>query len=209
MEVLPQSLQRISFERFSIAPPQGDHWCIQHLDKKIGVAFGTSPLIGQTLTAIPPAEDQSHTLGAMAMVVDLENAVTENAELREFVVQWLRAGQPSRVQDGRQVLIVSSSATKRFKLIDSKVAVDTSAGCIRYDATFEERDNPRLPGEVLVLMERGNLLCRVPDSKTPAFVLIGASERYSQAHEPSWKYFNTSQTELDAFARSLEFSEPP
>jgi hypothetical protein len=100
---------------------------------------------------------------------------------------------------------------ERFKLVQSDVTEDSSLGaqCIRFNFTIEERNNPYVQGDTLLQVVKGNLLCRSPRSKTPMFVWIGASERYSQTHEPSWKFFNTAQGEIESFTQSLQFSELP
>jgi hypothetical protein len=101
------------------------------------------------------------------------------------------------------------SGARQRTLVDSNVVIDESPDCVRYGALFEERDNPRFPGQVLILVVKANLLCRVPGSKTGELVEIGASERYPQAFQPSWMYMETTRTELDAFTRSLQFSAAP
>jgi len=209
MSALPPATPLMAFEGFSITPPQADQWCVEHLDKKIGAIFVTNPLIGQTLTAMPPAEDQSHTLAAAVMAVYLDQPVFDDTALRDFVARWLGSGQLSQVREGHQVLESSSTTPHRFTLVESNVVIDESPNCIRYDATFEERDNPHFPGQVLILVEKANLLCRVPGSKTGELVMIGASERYPQARPPAWKYMDTARGELDAFTRSLRFPAAP
>jgi hypothetical protein len=208
MQPIPTAVERISFDGFSIAPPRGDRWCIGALDRKRGAVFGTSPVIGETLTAMPPADQQAHTLTATALVVYVDEDVSDASQLRAFVERWIGAGQPSSAGDGRWVIAATSPPAQRVTAIDSSVALDDAPGCIRYDATFEERDNPRAPGQVLVWTLRRNLLCRLSGGKS-RFVMIGACERYSKTYVPSWTYWESAGSELDAFTRSLRIDASP
>jgi len=210
MAALPQSVDRLSFEGFSVMPPHG-HWCIEHLDRKTGVVLVTSPLLGRVSTEPPLPEESSHGFLARAMVVDIEGATVESTpQLRDFVDRWLRAGQPSYVSGGKTVLSAQQQL-ERFKLVESEVTEDSSLGteCIRFSATIEERNNPSLPGDTLLQVTKRNFLCRSPRSKMPIFILIGPAERYSQTHEPSWKFFDTARRQVESFTRSLEFSDLP
>jgi hypothetical protein len=115
------------------------------------------------------------------------------------------------VSAGKRILSRSSNDAERFRLVASNVVMDETIGstCIRFDATVEERDNPRWPGEVLVSVERGNLLCRSPRTKDSSFVWIGASERYRQSRPPHPLLTETRAQEIEAFTRSLSFTQPP
>jgi hypothetical protein len=211
MQPLPPGMQRLTFEGFSVLPPQGDNWCIEHLDKKTGVAFGTSPLIGQVLTQRPPEAELYHTFAAMAFVAQVEGeAVNTPAQLRDFVNRWLHAGQPGRFSAGKMILVASPVAAPRFTLVNSSVVIDepTGGNCIRFDATAEERNNPTWPTEVLAVVAKGNLLCRFPGPQEATFVLIGASERYNQAHQPHPLLTETRAQEVEAFTRSLSSTQP-
>ncbi|MET0154039.1 MAG: hypothetical protein ABW298_15715 [Candidatus Binatia bacterium] len=210
MRSLPQPMPRLSFEGFSLLPPQGDHWCVIDLNQKVGVVFGTTPLIGQVLTRQPTEEELDDILVAVANKVEIERDPGTSAEVRDFVDSWLRSGQPSHVDAGKRILARSSTEAARFNLVDSSVVIDDSIGssCIRFDATVEERNNPRWPGEVLVSVERGNLLCRSPRTGDPSFVWIGASERYRQSRPPHPLLSETRAPEIEAFTRSLSFTQP-
>jgi hypothetical protein len=124
---------------------------------------------------------------------------------------WLHIGQPSHFNAGKRILARSSNEAARFHLVDSNVVIDDAIGssCIRFDATVEERDNPRWPGEVLVSVERGNLLCRSPRTKDASFVWIGASERFRQSRPPNPLLTETRAEEIEAFTRSLSFTQSP
>jgi hypothetical protein len=166
--------------------------------------------MGQVLTKRPTAEELDDVLVAVASQVEIEGDPGGGPEVRDFVNDWLRNGQPSQVNAGKRILSRSSNDAARFRLVDSNVVIDDAIGssCVRFDATVEEHGNPRWPGEVLVSVERGNLLCRSPRTKG-SFVWIGASERYKRSRPPHPLLTDTRAQEIEAFTRSLSFAQSP
>jgi hypothetical protein len=213
LAALPQSEERLRFEGFSVMPPQEGHWCVEHLDKKTGVVLLTSPVLGRVFTERPSPDESSHSFALQAVAVEIEGtSVDTTPQLRDFVAQWLRAGGPSRIAGGKMILSAQARLQPgRFDQVTADFAEDSSLGaqCVRFDVTTQEFNNPYVQGDTLRLVENSNLLCRSPRSKTPVFIWIGASERYSWTHEPSWKYFDTAQSEVESFTHSLEFSDQP
>ena len=72
----------------------------------------------------------------------------------------------------------------RFVTIESNVRLDTTmgAGCVRVDAVQEERDNPRFPGAVMVLVAH-TVDCLHP--RSPGYVVsVSYSERYVRGQQP-------------------------
>jgi hypothetical protein len=199
--------QRFDFAThgFSVLPPRGEHWCIFRRDAR-GVQFTTHPLFGKKLERRPSQNEVRHTVAMIATVVEIEGAVPDRADtLRAFVEQWLASGGPTREAGGKLVLSVASSRGRR---IEAKVVADDSlnAACARYDAVMEERDNPRYPGTMFVVVFRSNYLCRHPVAPDPTFIWVGYSERYVQASETPPLVADARRDEIELFARSLLFA---
>ncbi|MGH2396585.1 MAG: hypothetical protein ACRDFW_06265 [bacterium] len=151
----------------------------------------------------------THTFAAMAREVSVEEAALESAEeLQAFVQRWLRGGGRSRMFGSMTVL--DSAPVARFKLVESKVVLDNSLGatCVRWDAVIEERDNPKVPGSVLIQTIRNNFLCRHPHSRERVFILIGYSERHMQGEQPQSQLVEMLKQEVEPFLRSLRFIRP-
>lgn len=175
MTPVSRTSERFDFRTFSVSRPSGDYWCLQSLEND-GVVFGKLLLGGKLLKKAPSPEETAHTLVAMAKEVEIaDEKIETGADLERFVERWLRGGAGVAVR-GTKVYL-DSSIVARFTLVDSNVVLrEFERGqCVEFQATIEERENPRLPRAVLI-QTMDNILCRHPYAQT--FVLIGYSERY-------------------------------
>ena len=184
--------QRIEFAiaGFSIMPPQGEHWCVVARDSVRGAVFSTSALLGRRLDARPPLATVANTLSLMALMIDPGEWKVDTAEgLRAYTDYRLR-GEPGRL-------------TNR----ETHVSPDPTFGaeCVRAEQIVEERHNPKLPGAVLIMVNR-EFLCRHPDAPRRV-ILFGASERYAEG-DPGPRLLELRKDQIDGFIRSLSFMQP-
>jgi hypothetical protein len=98
-----------------------------------------------------------------------------------------------------------------IRIVESSSARDTSLGaeCIRFDSILEERDNPRVRGAVLVIVNRDNYVCRHPHSSTPTLLLFGASERYIRGTVSPPLLLDTLRPQWEPTVRSVQFLRAP
>jgi hypothetical protein len=169
--------QRVELDGVSVLPPVGQTWYVGPHDGR-HVIFGRRP-------PQPP-----HTVAAGALVDKIEIGGAVLGPVRN--AQDLKEVTERRLQSGG-----------RFTTIEASVRPDTSNGaeCVRVDAVQEERDNPRLPGVVLVLVSHA-LDCLHPQS--PGYVVsVSYSERYPKGQQ-AWSA-EILQAEGEPFIHSALF----
>jgi hypothetical protein len=153
--------------------------------------------VGKVIETRPSEAEIRHTFAIMAIAdeVPKDAKVETVADMSAFVEQIILGARPG----------------SRFKAVEYKSVPDSSLGaeCLRFDALVEERDNPGVPGVVLVQVIRDNFLCRHPDSRTPTLVVIGASERYIQGTVSGPSLIDTLRSEWEPWVRSLNFMPRP
>jgi hypothetical protein len=173
--------QRLAVDGFSVRPPVESHWCrVPSIPSE--VVFVSNEFVDRYLERPPGLADWNHTFAVVArrLLVD-QMRVRDEASLAGFTRRWLARGQAATFAGGQWY--ADLSPVGRFVLIDARVTVAPRAGadCVRYEASFEEIDNPARPGWVLTLRGVG-LLCR--DPRQPG-VLVGVefSERHRSGHQ--------------------------
>ena len=194
----PAPTERLEFPAggFSLVPPRGGVWC-EGTRQARRTQFGAHPLLGQTIGArLSPAE-MIHSFGLVAISFEPPPAARLETPDEKFTF-FLRQ-------------IVGVEAGSRFRVVESRVAADTTLGadCIRFDLTTEERNNPSAAGAVLVQVGRANLLCRHPDAGRPALIYVGASERYLQGTVSGSLLIDTRRAEWEPSVQSLRFLPRP
>ena len=119
---------RVEIDGVSVLPPAGQTWYVGPRGPRHVVFMRRPP-------------DSPHTVGAVALVDTIEMGGPVLGPIR--TTQDLNAVTERRLQSGG-----------RFTTIDARVRPDTTLGaeCVRVDAVQEERDNPRAPGVVRVLV---------------------------------------------------------
>jgi hypothetical protein len=182
--------RRIEFvgSGFSVLPPAGEDWCVQDTSAS-RVRLGVSRLSGRTLQQQPPRSEVLNSLLVQASAMDLRGE---------------RVDSVADVQRRAERLI---RETPRHTLSEIRATPDTVLGaeCVRIDTVVEERDNPRAPGSVLIIVGRG-LTCRHPQSGV--WIEVGYSERYVKGLQLLPSLTELRRKELDAFAESLRFMPP-
>jgi len=173
---------------FSILPPQGEHWCIAHTNAR-GVQFVKNLLSGQVIDAPPSGEKVAHTFIAAAIAIRTEEKIESTADLRGLF---------------ERLMFGAKGYSTRYKLLESKTVADDSLGadCLRYDLVWEERDNPRVPGVLLITTNEG-YLCRHPHSV--GLIHIFYSERHPE-RMPS--QLDPLRREVEPFVKSVVFIKP-
>ena len=174
--------QRLEISGISILPPQGDDWAFIKGPHK--VIFGKKIVKRRGR----PAE-MAHTFVAVARTDHVKKSEIETAwKLRQFVKR-------------------SFISADRFKLVESKVVSISSLGsdCAQYDVVNEERDNPRFPGFVLLMTTHG-IQCRHPYSPG-LLVNVAYGERHLQGDQPRPLLIEALKHEVEAFLKSLKFTQ--
>lgn len=139
---------------YSILPPGGGQWVMQTNTPPEVAVFGKA----DRALARNKGSLVLSALGMQARRHDIATGDGLLAEVRDFV----------RGPGGGRITVVSEA----FELYrDDALATD----CVRVAAAFEERDNPRLPGEVLAMPMWGTA-CRHPQIKG-YLVMVTYSER--------------------------------
>jgi hypothetical protein len=169
--------QRVELDGVSVLPPAGQSWYVGPRDGR-HIMFGRMP-------PRPP-----HTIAAMTLVDKIEIGGAVLGPVRN--AQDLKEVTERRLQSGG-----------RFTTIEASVRLDTTmAECVRVDAVQEERDNPRFPGVVLVLVTHV-LHCLHP--RNPDYVVsVGYSERYPRGQQAFSA--ETLRDEGEPFIRSATFT---
>ena len=170
--------QRFELDGISVLPPAGQTWYQGPRDGH-HVAFGRMP-------PQPP-----HTIVAMALVDKVEAGGAVLGPVRN--AQDLKDVEERRLQSGG-----------RYTTLESSLRIDTSRGaeCVRVDAVPEERDHPRFPGVVLILVSHA-LDCLHPQN--PGYVVsVGYSERYPKGQ--SVFSAESLRPEGEAFIQSATFT---
>jgi hypothetical protein len=134
--------------------------------------------------------DRLHTFVAGAIVSDWE---AENRRIWPLV-------SPTQIQEHINRYFAQGG---RFRILEYKQALDRSLGvdCVRPDVVYEERDNPRAPGSVLVISVHG-FMCRHPHVPTLGIILF-YSERFVEGEQSLLT--ETLKQEAEAFLRSVVF----
>lgn len=70
-------------------------------------------------------------------------------------------------------MVEAKNYSTRYKLLESNSVTDNSIGteCLRYDLAWEERDNPRVPGVLLITANEGYLCCHPTLSRSDPYFL--------------------------------------
>jgi hypothetical protein len=170
--------QRVELDGVWVLPPAGQTWYVGPRDRQ-HVVFGRKP-------PQPP-----HTVGAMALVDKIEIGGAVLGPVRN--AQDLKEVTERRLQSGG-----------RFTTLESSVRLDTNRGaeCVRVDAVQEERDNPRMPGVVLILVSHA-LDCLHPQN-SGYVVSVSYSERYPKGQQAFSA--ETLQAEGESFIRNATFT---
>jgi hypothetical protein len=149
--------KRLEFSGFSVLPPQGDHWFVLG-ESRVSVTFGK----------VDPAKRVSGPAHSFLVVVDTaEIAKSDTTEDFQKVVDEF----------------FLTLTDDRHRLLASKVNPTKTYGtdCVDYDASQEERDNPRALGAVFLITAHG-FFCRHPFSPD-RIVHVYYSERYVQGQD--------------------------
>lgn len=187
---------------FSVLPPRGLEWCVAAI-RPGEIVFVRHALMGKLLQVRPTAEDAAHTFVAHAGLAEPEKPTPfeTTSALQAFVRQWQARALGTRYEASK--VIVLNSPAPNATHIQSDVVPELSLGanCVRYNAVFEERNNPQLPRAVLVLMDEG-VVCRHPAS--PTLLLFSVfSERYVQGQPRDVDLVRTLRQEVEPFLRSI------
>lgn len=170
--------QRVEIGGVSVLPPTGQTWYIGRPGSR-QVVFGRRP-------PEPP-----HSVVATALVDKIEIGGAVLGPIRN--AQDLQEVTERRLQSGG-----------RFVTIESSVRQDTAIGpeCVRVDSVQEERNNPRFPGAVMVLVSHA-VDCLHP--RSPGYVVsVSYSERYVKGQQPFAA--DVLRAEGEAFIRSAVFT---
>lgn len=170
--------QRAEMDGVSVLPSAGQPWHVGPRDSR-HILFMRRP------------PDSPHTIGAMALVDKIEIGGAVLGPIRN--AQDLKEVTERRLQSGG-----------RFVTIESNVRPDTSMGteCVQVDAVQEERNNPRFPDAVLVLVSHA-VDCLHP--RSPGYVVsVSYSERYPKGQQPFSA--ETLRAEGEPFIRSATFT---
>jgi hypothetical protein len=170
--------QRVEMDGVSVLPPAGQTWYVGPRDSRHILFIRRPP-------------DSPHTIRAMALVDKIEIGGAVLGPIRH--AQDLQEVTERRLQSGG-----------RFVTIESNVRPDTSRGaeCVRVDAVQEERDNPRFPGVVLVLVSHA-LDCVHP--RSPGYVVsVSYGERYPKGQQAF--PVETLRSEGEPFIRNATFT---
>jgi hypothetical protein len=173
-------MERVDLNGVSVMPPAGQTWY-------------AGPRSKQHVLFLRRPPEAPHVVAAMAVVDKIVVGGLVQAPIRN--AQDLKALTERRFQ---------AAAGGRFTTLQSSIRVDLSLGaqCVRADSAQEERDNPRVPGVVLILLIH-TLDCLHP--QTPGYVVsISYSERYPKGQRPFAP--ETLQAEGEPFIRSAMFT---
>lgn len=180
---------RLQYYGFSTLPPQGGYWYFGG-EGKYGVNFG----MGDP----DKYKERSNLIHTLILEVS-------NLEYEDEKGVW-NVDSPEALRQATEDLLQAQSRG-RFHLSKSELNPYRTQGtdCVRYNAVFEERDNPRAPGVVLIVNDRG-FMCRHPDSDQRIVYAI-CSERYKQGEKP----FQDEELRLniDQFFDSIIFTDLP
>jgi len=192
---------------FSVIPPQGENWCVRSMAS--GVTFLKHSASVEIL-AQPPAPNDLFQVALQAvrftgMALALPEFGTEHPspkQLKVVVDELISNHFFSQVVGG------ISSAERRFRLVDSHSAVDSSfsASCVRFDAKVAEQGAFLAPsGVVIILNFFKNLVCAHPQpvSSKSSLIWIGFVEVYWEEDQP---VAATLSREVEPLLRSLEFT---
>jgi hypothetical protein len=173
-------MERVDLNGVSVLPPAGQTWYAGPRSRQHALFLRRPP-------------EAPHVVAALAVVDKIVVGGLVQAPIRN--AQDLKALTERRFQ---------TAAGGRFTTIQSSVRVDLSLGaqCVRVDSAQEERDNPRVPGVVLILLIH-TVDCLHP--QTPGYVVsISYSERYPKGQRPFAA--ETLQAEGEPFIRSATFT---
>lgn len=151
--------------------------------------------MGKRLETAPPLPQQAHTF-AVALIAGPPP-------------KGVKLDTPDDLVAAAQRVMVGEKGT--IRIVESSSARDTSLGaeCIRFDSVLEERDNPRVRGAVLVIVNRDNYVCRHPHASTPTLILFGASERFIQGTVSPPLLLDTLRPQWEPTVHSVEFLRTP
>ncbi len=180
---------RLPYYGFSVLPPKGGYWYLGE-DGEYGVNFA----MGDP-EKYKDRNDLSHTL--ILQVSNLEYA-DENGV-------W-DVGTPEALKQATEKFLQAQSRG-RFRLSRFELEPYRAQGtdCVRFNALYEEHDNPRAPGSVLIIDDQG-FMCRHPDSDQ-RIVRATRSERYRQGETPFLD--ETLRLNVDQFLESIKFTDLP
>ena len=192
---------------FSVIPPQGENWCVRSMAS--GVTFLKHPAKVE-IPAQPPAPNDLfqvvlQAVRFMGMALALPEFGTEHPspdQLKVVVDELISHHFFSQVVGG------ISSAERRFHLVDSHSAVDSSfsASCVRFDAKVAEQGAFLAPsGVVIILNFFKNLVCAHPQpvSSKSSLIWIGFVEVHREEDQPVAAMLSR---EVEPLLRSLEFT---
>ena len=169
--------QRVELNGVSVLPPAGQAWHV-------------GPRSTRHVVFLRKPPESPHTIGAVALV-------------DQIVIGGLVRAPIRNAQDLKELTERRFQSSGRFTMIESSIRIDTGMGaeCVRSDTVQEERDNPRSPGVVLVMVIH-TLDCLHP--QTPGHVVsVGYSERYPKGQQPLPA--ETLRAEGEPFIRSATF----
>jgi hypothetical protein len=203
----------IRLRNFSLIPPNGPHWCYDLLEG-FGVVFYKNLYGGRILEAAPSVEERAHTFVAFAYVAHLDGeSISNETDLASFVETWLQNGMPEAVISQGMATLSSRPCAgtdcTRLAVIQSNVTVDRSheATCVRYGGVFEQVNNPRAPGDILVLEVAGSYACLHP-YWTNKIVMIEYSERFIKERRPGPSLSRALERELEPYVSGVRFLSP-
>lgn len=180
---------RLQYYGFSVLPPQGGYWYFGG-EGEYGVNFG----MGDP-EKYKERSDLTHTL--ILEVSNLEYADEKGV--------W-NVNSPETLRQATENFLEAQSRG-RFRLTSSALNPYRTQGtdCVRFNAVYEEHDNPRAPGTVLIVNDQG-FMCRHPNSNQRIVHAI-SSERYKQGEKPFLD--GELRQNVDQFFESIIFTAPP
>lgn len=205
MSRAPNQRVQLGSPPFSILPPQGENWCSYALPG--GASFLKAPgTVEVPATSLSNDEVLQIILGTVrffTMAMTISNFGTDPTapgQLKVVVDELISKHFFSQILGG------VISAERRFQLLDSQSALDTSLGvtCVRFGARVESRTVLSATPVILILKFLDNKVCIHPQSigRKSTLVWIGFATLEEEKTPPSE---NNIIKEVEPFLRSLEF----
>jgi hypothetical protein len=209
---LPDSMERIKFEAFTVLPPQGENWCIANLTRKRGNSenevgvFLKNQFGGQILQSRPPLNLVNQSLIANVLVQEKQQAFKEMERVLGFEIKDISTSAEFAEYTGQLIDKQKQMAGYKvnFKELQIRPFNHETAICIQVEHEKEGYLSNTHPNELYV--EHLRTINCIHPTRSLLFS-IGYSERFSAKDPPAVRLIDKSEKELYPFITGFEFNQ--
>lgn len=207
---LPFPMERLRFETFTITPPQGENWCIMHLDRKVGadsIEMGVllkNQYGGQIMQKPPNRSEANQTLRVAFGVGSLDDMFQRYSKALGKVVNKVSSIDELVMYTRKyHENDLSNSTVKKVRNLEIiPYLPGRESLCVMIKYVAEGMFSQKEPNDIYVY-DSNTIQCIHP--ARPLMFTIHYSERYPAQYPPPYSLIKKYWNEIEPFFIGFDF----